>query len=83
MTVWNPWHGCTKVSPGCLNCYVYRHDSKYERDASIVSRTSSFDLPVRRDRKGEYMLQAVGDYVYSCFTSDFLRPEADGWRTDA
>lgn len=19
---WNPWHGCTKISPGCKNCYA-------------------------------------------------------------
>ena len=19
---WNPWRGCTKVSPGCANCYA-------------------------------------------------------------
>ena len=22
MANWNPWHGCTKISPGCANCYV-------------------------------------------------------------
>src|SRR3972149_1086146 len=21
---WNPWHGCTKVSPGCAHCYAER-----------------------------------------------------------
>lgn len=26
MVVWNPWHGCHKISPGCANCYVYRRD---------------------------------------------------------
>ncbi|MCK9303605.1 MAG: phage Gp37/Gp68 family protein, partial [Bacteroidales bacterium] len=25
-SVWNPWHGCTKYSEGCLHCYVYRRD---------------------------------------------------------
>ena len=24
--LWNPWHGCHKCSPGCLNCYVYYLD---------------------------------------------------------
>jgi protein gp37 len=80
MTVWNPWHGCTKISPGCKNCYVYRHDSKYDRDASVVQKTSSFDLPVRKNRKGEYKLLPDGDYVYTCFTSDFFHPAADDWR---
>jgi hypothetical protein len=20
---WNPWRGCTKISPGCKNCYMF------------------------------------------------------------
>ena len=25
--MWNPWHGCHKLSEGCRHCYVYRGDS--------------------------------------------------------
>ncbi len=83
MTVWNPWHGCTKISPGCSNCYVYRRDAKYDKDASSVYKTSSFDLPVRKNRKGEYKLQPDDGIVYTCFTSDYFHPAADKWRMDA
>ena len=31
---WNPWHGCTKVSPGCKFCYVYRQDEMYGSEVS-------------------------------------------------
>lgn len=24
--IWNPWHGCKKVSEGCQNCYMYYLD---------------------------------------------------------
>lgn len=51
MAVWNPWHGCKKISPGCMNYYVYRRDAEFGKDSSIVTRTASFDLPVKRDRK--------------------------------
>ena len=34
--LWNPWHGCHKLSEGCRNCYVYRIDSRHEKDASEV-----------------------------------------------
>lgn len=50
MSAWNPWHGCHKISPGCMNCYVYRRDSKYEIDSSTVRKTADFDLPVRLKR---------------------------------
>ena len=48
---WNPWHGCTKLSPGCLNCYVYRQDEMINKDSKIVSKNKDFDLPIRKTRK--------------------------------
>lgn len=81
MPIWNPWHGCHKISAGCRYCYVYRSDAKYQRDSAVVAKNSSFDLPVRRNRKGQYKLQSKGT-VYTCFTSDFFLPDADQWRSD-
>ncbi|MGM9639147.1 MAG: DUF5131 family protein, partial [Butyricicoccaceae bacterium] len=52
MAGWNPWHGCHKISAGCLNCYVYRIDARHGRDASQVVRNQVFDLPLRRTREG-------------------------------
>ena len=45
MPIWNPWHGCRKISPGCQHCYVYRRDASVGRDASVVAKTGDFDLP--------------------------------------
>ena len=83
MSKWNPWHGCTKISPGCYHCYMFRQDSEYGRDSTIVHKTKAFDLPVRKNRKGEYKLQPDGDYVYTCFTSDFFHSSSDEWRGEA
>ncbi|MBQ7718529.1 MAG: DUF5131 family protein [Clostridia bacterium] len=80
--VWNPWHGCSKISAGCQNCYVYRRDESIGKDAQIVTKTLSFDLPVRRARNGGYKI-ATGETVFTCFTSDFLIDKADEWRLDA
>ena len=77
--MWNPWHGCHKISAGCRHCYVYRSDARYERDSSVVTKNSSFDLPVRRNRNGQYKLRS-DDIIYTCFTSDFFLPDADQWR---
>lgn len=79
---WNPWHGCTKYSEGCENCYVYRRDSMFGKDASVVEKTSEFGLPLARDRKGEYRL-APGSRIFVCMTSDFFLDKADVWRGDA
>ena len=80
LPIWNPWHGCRKISAGCLNCYVYRRDESVGRDASAVVKTADFDLPVRRDRHWAYKLQPDGHTVFTCMTSDFFLEEADPWR---
>lgn len=80
---WNPWHGCHKCSPGCLNCYVYFLDGKREKDANIVRKSiTNFNLPLKKNRKGEYKIVS-GREVATCFTSDFFIEEADEWRSDA
>ena len=80
--MWNLWHGCHKLSPGCKHCYVYRGDAKRNVDSSLVKRTKNFDLPTRRKSNGEYKI-ASGTMVYTCFTSDFLVEDADLWRVEA
>ena len=83
---WNLWYGCTKVSPGCKNCYMYRRDESVGRNPSIVEKTSNFDLPVRRLRsgkhKGMYKVPS-GSEIDTCFSSDFFHADADEWRDEA
>lgn len=80
---WNPWHGCTKVSPGCRYCYVYRQDEMYgsEVASSLCRKTAAFDLPLKRKRDKSWKIEP-GKVVFTCFTSDFLLKDADEWRPD-
>ena len=71
-SIWNPWHGCHKLSEGCRHCYVYRGDSKRGRDSSIVEKTGKFDLPLQRKKRTDEYKIPSGNLVYTCFTSDFL-----------
>lgn len=81
--LWNPWHGCHKCSPGCMNCYVYFLDALREKNSSeVVKNKTNFDLPLKKDRRGEYKVPS-GVTLGSCFTSDFFIEEADGWRGEA
>ena len=81
MAIWNPWHGCHKISPGCANCYVYRRDESVGKDASVVTKTGDFDLPLKKNRKGEYKLTGRST-VFACMTSDFFLEDADAWRQE-
>ncbi len=82
MEWWSPWHGCHKISPGCKNCYVYARDESFGKDSSVVAKTASFALPLKRNRYGAFKL-APGQEVFTCGTSDFFLEEADDWRADA
>ena len=75
---WNPWHGCTKISPGCKYCYVYRQDEMYGSTvaSSLCRKTAAFNLPVKRKRDKSYKIPS-GKVVFTCFTSDFLLEDAD------
>lgn len=81
MPMWNPWHGCHKISAGCRHCYVYREDAA--RGASVptseVRKTGSFNLPIKRDRKKNWKFKSGTEFAL-CFTSDMLIEEADKWR---
>lgn len=80
--LWNLWHGCHKKSEGCQHCYVYRRDAEFEKDSNIVTKTASFNLPVRRNRRGEWKVPP-GSLMWTCFTSDFFIEDADAWREEA
>ena len=44
---WNPWHGCTKISPGCKFCYVYRQDAMYGSEiGSNLARKANIDYKI-------------------------------------
>ena len=80
---WNPWHGCHKYSEGCQNCYAYFLDKRYGRDTSVVVKNKSgFDLPIKKDRDGDWKLES-GSFVRVCMASDFFLEEADAWRAEA
>ena len=82
MIIWNPWHGCHKISEGCQHCYMYFLDGKRGIDTSKVYRTENFYLPVQRRRDGRFKLPS-GMQLYVGLSTDFFVEEADEWRDEA
>jgi len=80
-SIWNPWHGCHKLSEGCRHCYVYRGDARRGIDSRIITKTKNFDVPIRKKKNGDYKIPPGND-VYLCFTSDFFIDAADEWRPE-
>jgi protein gp37 len=72
---WNPWHGCTKISPGCKFCFMYRDKARYGQDPTkIVRSKTTFCAPLKWHDPA---------LVFTCSWSDFFIQEADLWRDDA
>lgn len=80
--IWNPWHGCVKISEGCQHCYMFYLDRKRDADGSRIYRTHNFDYPLQRKRGGSYKVRS-GELIRVCMTSDFFLDEADSWREEA
>ncbi len=80
--MWNPWHGCHKISEGCKNCYMFAFDEERGVDSNKVFKTNSFSLPISKTRSGEYKIKS-GEVVSVSLTADFFIEEADEWREDA
>lgn len=80
---WNPWRGCTKVSPGCKNCYMFREQKRYGRDPRIVTRTSPQTWNQARRWNREAEREGVRKLVFTCSWSDWCHEAADAWRPEA
>lgn len=80
--IWNPWHGCKKISEGCRNCYMYYLDEQHGKNgADIYKVKNDFYLPLQRNKSGGYKIPS-GSIVRVCMTSDFFLEEADIWRSE-
>ena len=78
---WNPWRGCTKISPGCKNCYMFTAQRRYGRDPHVIVRTKTWNDPVRWQRRA--LREGKREFVFTCSWSDWFHELADGWRDQA
>lgn len=81
---WNPWHGCTKVSPGCAHCYMFREKKVYGQDPTAVVRSKTkFRDPLKWAKQIRAGNRPPGMKVFVCSWSDFFHAAADAWRAEA
>lgn len=57
---WNPWKGCTRISPGCAHCYMFTAQERYGQDPSQVIRTKTWGDPLKWQREAEANAKASG-----------------------
>lgn len=78
---WNPTTGCTKVSPGCQNCYAEKlhsrlnrmHQPKYSERFSIVRvHDEALEQPVKLHRPTRIFVNSMSDLLHKDVPLDFI-----------
>lgn len=70
---WNPVTGCTKVSPGCDNCYAERVSKRFGRDFSKVELYyDRLDQPLRWKRPRMIFVNSMSDMFHGDVGRHFL-----------
>lgn len=74
--------GCTKIDPGCKNCYMFTAQRRYGKDPAVVVRSkTTFNEPLRWQKYGTASGKPL--LVFTCSWSDWFHDDADQWRDEA
>ena len=82
---WNPATGCSKLSPGCMNCYaeVMARRLKgigvkgYERGFSLTLRPDRLGEPLMRKAPTMYFVNSMSDIFHEDIPDDYIRQVFD------
>lgn len=77
---WNPTTGCTKVSPGCKNCYAEVMARRlhamgapgYEKEFQLTIHASRLEQPLQRKKPTIYFVNSMSDLFHVDVPDAFL-----------
>lgn len=77
---WNPTTGCTKVSPGCKNCYAEVMARRlhamgtpgYENEFNLTVHENRLSQPLLRKKPTVYFVNSMSDLFHEDVTDEFL-----------
>jgi protein gp37 len=78
---WNPVTGCTKVSPGCKNCYAERlavrlramGNPRYQNGFALTLQPDQVDLPLRWRRPRRIFVNSMSDLFHEAVSEEYIR----------
>lgn len=79
-TTWNPVTGCTKISPGCENCYAERFaerfrgvkDHPFEHGFDLVLKPERISQPLRWKRPRRVFVNSMSDLFHKDVPKSFI-----------
>ena len=77
---WNPGTGCSKVSPGCRNCYAERLSArlhrmgnpKYKQGFKFLTHEAALSIPVQWSKPRKIFVDSMSDLFHESMPEDFL-----------
>lgn len=79
-STWNPVTGCTKVSPGCKNCYAETlaarlqrmGNRRYERGFAVTLQPDQVTLPLRWRRPRRVFVNSMSDLFHEAIPEEYI-----------
>jgi protein gp37 len=77
---WNPTVGCTKISPGCKNCYAEKMAERlmamstpgYENGFTLTLLSNRLEDPLRRKKPTVYFVNSMSDLFHEDVPFDYI-----------
>jgi protein gp37 len=81
---WNPVTGCSKVRPGCLNCYAERMSrrlhamgaARYARGFELTTRADALDAPLHWKAPRKVFVNSMSDLFHKDVPQAFFEARA-------
>ena len=79
-STWNPVTGCSKVSPGCKNCYAERlaarlhamGNPRYQNGFEVTLHEDQLTLPLRWKQPRKIFVNSMSDLFHEAVPDDFI-----------
>ncbi len=87
-STWNPVTGCTKISPGCKNCYAKRMAERlrlmgqpnYVNGFDLTLQPQALELPLRWKKPQRIFVNSMSDLFHEDVPLDFIQRVFDVMR---
>jgi protein gp37 len=87
-STWNPVTGCTKISPGCKNCYAKRMAERlrlmgqpnYVNGFDLTLQPQALELPLRWKKPQRIFVNSMSDLFHQDVPFDFIQDVFDVMR---
>jgi hypothetical protein len=76
---WNPWSGCTQVSPGCAHCYAltraenFRGTKGFPNGFGLTYRWRKLDEPLKKKQPAMIFVNSMSDLYFEQVADDDIK----------